>query len=104
MHSRLTASYGVPYNYSGGMSYATSALPAFLMPLCERVAAVCGWVPNSVLVNYYCDGSAALGWHSDQTHELEEGTGVGIVSLGAERHLWFRSKADKQHKVGFLLG
>lgn len=35
-----------------------------------------------------------MGYHSDQTDILEEGTGVAIVSVGESRVLRFRNIAD----------
>jgi len=54
-------------------------------------------------MNYYMDGSSKMGFHSDQTDILEEGTGVGIISLGATRILRFRSIEDKSITKDFAL-
>jgi alkylated DNA repair dioxygenase AlkB len=35
-----------------------------------------------------------MGWHADDTTILAEGTGVGIVSLGATRTLKLRARDD----------
>ncbi|MFT5096791.1 MAG: alkylated DNA repair dioxygenase AlkB, partial [Psychrobacter okhotskensis] len=41
-----------------------------------------GYLPNNCLVNYYLDGSSKMGFHSDDTSQLADGTGVAILSLG----------------------
>merc|ERR1712129_129640 len=41
-------------------------------------------------VNHYHDGRATLGYHSDRTNEMEDGTGVCVISLGAARVISFR--------------
>ncbi|WP_431687688.1 alpha-ketoglutarate-dependent dioxygenase AlkB [Hahella sp. NBU794] len=42
-------------------------------------------------------------YHSDSSEELAPGTGVAIISLGAERRISYRSKADKAHVVTYML-
>jgi alkylated DNA repair dioxygenase AlkB len=44
-----------------------------------------------------------MGFHADSTEELVAGTGIAIVSLGAERDLSFRSQADKHILERYLL-
>ncbi len=93
MRARRTASFGTPYNYSG-MTYPEQP---FLPPIEEirrRVTGAVGFEPNNCLVNYYSDGDAKMGFHADSLVGLGPGTGVAIVSLGAERTLWFRELAD----------
>ena len=69
-------------------------LPA-LQPLCDRIARRLGFVPNNCLLNRYLDGESSMGFHSDSSQELADGSGVAIVSLGAERSIIFRAKADR---------
>lgn len=95
MSARKTASYGVAYNYSQ-MSYPYKAfIPELsaLIPLVERALA---FEPNNCLINFYLDGSSKMGFHSDQTDILAEGTGIAILSLGTTRTLRFRKIADTE--------
>jgi alkylated DNA repair dioxygenase AlkB len=55
------------------------------------------------LANYYPDGTSTMGFHADSTEELEPGTGVAVVSLGAERAITFRSIADRSVTVEYPL-
>ncbi|MEC7121119.1 MAG: alpha-ketoglutarate-dependent dioxygenase AlkB, partial [Pseudomonadota bacterium] len=66
-----------------------------LLPLCQLVEKAIGFYPNNCLLNYYPDGESSMGLHSDATEELQAGTGVVIISLGAERVIAFRNKANK---------
>jgi len=102
MRARLTASFGKAYNYSQ-MSYPFQEMPAPLKDLCEKIQLEMGYEPNNCLINYYLDGKSKMGFHSDQVDILEENTGVGIVSLGAERKICFRQKEDKNQKLDHLL-
>lgn len=102
MKARKTASYGVPYNYSG-ITYAERAMLPCLLPLCDQLERKLGYRPNNCLLNYYPDGKSTMGYHSDSTKELVEGTGISIVSLGAARSISFRSKAEVDRVISYEL-
>ena len=102
MKARKTASFGVSYDYSGITYPQTDMFPA-LDSLCKKIESDIGFLPNNCLMNYYLDGTSKMGYHSDSSEELKPGTGVAIISLGAERHISYSSKEDKEHKVKYLL-
>jgi alkylated DNA repair dioxygenase AlkB len=102
LRSRKTASFGVAYEYSG-MTYPQVEMLAELLSICDRIYEEVSFYPNNCLINYYPDGSASMGFHSDSSEELSEGTGVAIVSLGAERTIVFRSKVDRSIEFSFNL-
>jgi alkylated DNA repair dioxygenase AlkB len=102
MKARKTASYGVSYDYSQ-MTYAARPMLPSLQAVADRVASRVGFAPNNCLLNYYEDGSASMGFHSDSAEELAPGTGVAIVSLGGEREIVFRSKAHRSREHRLLL-
>lgn len=41
-------------------------------------------------MNGYEDASDQLGWHSDNSPEMDDDKPIVIISLGAEREIWFR--------------
>ena len=90
MKARQTASMGVPYNY-GGASYPVAewhpAVWALALTLEERL----GFRATNCLLNLYRGGQNSMGWHADDVSILQPGTGIGILSLGAERTLGLRS-------------
>ena len=100
--ARKTASFGVAYNYSG-ITYPKIEMMAELIPICQKIKSEIGFYPNNCLMNYYIDGNSKMGYHSDSAAELQEGTGVVILSLGAARSISYRSKLDKEHKVEYKL-
>ncbi|MCW8880438.1 MAG: alpha-ketoglutarate-dependent dioxygenase AlkB [Kangiellaceae bacterium] len=102
MKARKTASFGVSYDYSGITYPQTKMFPA-LDSICKKIEVEIGFLPNNCLINYYRDGNSKMGYHSDSSEELRPGTGVAIISLGAERHISYRSKNNKEHKVKYLL-
>lgn len=102
MAARKTASFGNAYNYSQ-ISYPFQPFPQELLNVIKEIEHTLGFTPNNCLINYYLDGKSRMGFHSDQTDILADGTGVAIVSLGATRTLRFRSIADEELTKDFDL-
>ena len=100
--ARKTASFGVSYNYSG-ITYPKTPMMKCLITVCDKIESAIAFRPNNCLMNYYLDGNSTMGYHSDSAEELKQGTGVVIISLGAERTISYRSKLDKEHKVKYKL-
>jgi alkylated DNA repair dioxygenase AlkB len=100
--ARKTACFGLPYNYSG-LTYEVQPMHPLLQPLCVRLEQTLGFEPNSCLINFYQDGRDKMGFHSDEIDNLEDGTQIIIISLGTERKLSFRSKADYAQRLQYLL-
>ncbi|MCA9547625.1 MAG: alpha-ketoglutarate-dependent dioxygenase AlkB, partial [Myxococcales bacterium] len=94
MKSRRTASMGVPYNYTSA-SYPVAPWHPAVQALRERVARAVGFMPTNCLLNDYPTGEHRLGWHADDVSILAPGTGIAIVSLGAERALGLRTRGDE---------
>jgi len=102
MKARKTACFGQTYD-DLGVDYQVVPMHPLLAPLCRSIEDELGFAPTNCLLNYYDSGRSTMGFHSDATHNLAEGTGVAIISLGAERNLTFRSKADPSLLVDFPL-
>lgn len=102
MSARKTACFGLPYNYSG-LTYEQQPMHPLLIPLCTRLEQTLGFAPNSCLINYYEDGRSKMGFHADEIDNLASGTEIIIISLGVERKLSFRSKADYSQRRQYLL-
>ena len=100
--ARKTASFGEAYNYSQ-ITYAVKPMHPLLVPIVDKLEQTLGSRPNNCLLNYYESGDSSMSYHSDSTEELTPGTGVAIVSLGAERSITFRSIADSEEKYHYPL-
>lgn len=100
--TRKTASFGHAYNYSQ-ITYADKPMHPLLVPVVDKLERTIGFRPNNCLLNFYESGDSSMGYHSDSTEELSLGTGVAIVSLGTERSITFRSKADSEEKYHYPL-
>jgi len=102
MQARKTACFGQTYNDSC-VEYHVVPMHPLLIPLCDAIERQVRFRPTNCLLNYYETGRSTMGFHSDATYNLAAGTGVAIVSLGAERKLTFRSKADPSLLIHFPL-
>lgn len=69
----------------------------------ELLEVYLGYRPNNCLLNYYADGNSRMGFHSDSEQQIVPGTGVAIISLGSERTITFRRKADRRGEHDFSL-
>ena len=94
LQPRLTAWYGEPdarYRYSG-KTYEPLPFTPLLLQLKRVVEAASAAAYNSVLLNYYRDGSDAMGLHADDEAELGPRPCIGSLSLGETREIYFRHK------------
>lgn len=99
---RKTASFGVPYNYSQ-ITYPATPFPVELAQIASQLNTTIGFLPNNCLLNYYEDGNASMGFHSDNSVELAEGTGVAIISLGSTRTIVYQNKHNRQTEYRYEL-
>ena len=106
---RLTAWYGdehACYTYSGLKNEPIAWLPT-LHSIKQRLEKQFDTPFNSVLLNYYRDGSDSMGYHSDDEKELGESPVIASVSLGAARRFLIRSRnsgTNKSHRLDLASG
>ena len=100
---RLTAWYG-----DAGKSYTYSGITMQPLPWTDvlrtikaRIEPLSGVEYNSVLLNYYRNGSDSMSWHADDEPELGRNPVIGSVSFGASRVFHFKHKtaADQRQKL-----
>lgn len=101
MRARQTASFGVPYNYSG-QRYERCEMPEVIAQIAARAAELAGHVFTNCLCNRYESGEHTMGYHQDSYEGLKTTSKIAIVSLGATRTLQFRS-LDQQHRRSQVL-
>ena len=87
------AKNGAPYTYGRGRGIRTyesqpaTALLEHLWGIAETYSS-CKY--DVVFLNGYNDQSDHLGWHSDDSPEMDDRRPIAIISLGAERFINFR--------------
>ena len=86
---------GADYTYGSGRGVRTYKS----QPLHNKIEAIWRLAENAantkfdvVFLNGYKDQSDQLGWHADDSPEMDDNRPIAIVSLGAEREIWFREK------------
>jgi alkylated DNA repair dioxygenase AlkB len=102
---RLTAYHadpGVTYRYSG-VAHPAVPWPDYLAPVRRRVEEAAGAPFNSLLLNFYRDGSDSIGYHSDDEAELGDNPIVPSLSLGAVRRFVLRHGRTRE-RLTFDLG
>ncbi|WP_020470306.1 alpha-ketoglutarate-dependent dioxygenase AlkB family protein [Zavarzinella formosa] len=102
---RLTSWHGdagTGYAYSHVELIPEPWTPA-LSEIRERLLAPDGLPFNSVLLNYYRDGSDGVSWHSDDEPELGPAPVIASVSFGAVRRFQFRHRVRRTEKTAIDL-
>ncbi len=87
------ADQGRSYSYSG-LKLIPHPWNPDVLRIKARMEQLCEHSFNSVLLNYYRDGSDSVSWHADDETELGPNPIVASVSLGAERTLEFKPKVN----------
>ncbi len=91
---RQSAWYGTAdYRYSGQIKTAQPWLPV-LLEIKTQVETLTKDSYQGVLLNYYPDGLAGMGWHADDERDLVPNAAIASVSFGATRRF------DLRHKDG----
>lgn len=86
---------GQPYTYGTGAGQRTyhpqpwTTSLRILQVMAERFAGVDNL--ELVFLNRYKDGKDQLGWHADDSPEMDDARPIVIMSLGATREIWFRT-------------
>lgn len=84
-----------PYSY-GNPNFARTYLPTLEWhPLVKGIQTQLEAYLNGVrmevcFLNGYEDGQDQLGWHADDSPEMDDDRPIVTISLGAEREIWFR--------------
>jgi alkylated DNA repair dioxygenase AlkB len=103
---RLSCWIGDPeavYTYSG-TRFKPRPWVEPLSTLRERLQQHCAAPFNSVLANWYRNGSDSMGWHSDNEPELGSAPLIASLSLGANRRFTLRRKSDHSERRVLSLG
>lgn len=79
------------YRYSG-VTFMPEPWTPPVLALTQQVNQALSQKFNCVLLNWYADGSQAMGWHSDDEPELGPSPQIASLSLGQPRRF------DLQHK------
>ena len=96
-------SFGHPYTYGqnkGRRTYAAQPMHPAIARIKQQAEFITSLRLNVVtrfevcFLNRYLNQSDHLGWHSDNSPEMDDARPIAIVSLGVERQIWFRPIPD----------
>lgn len=98
------AAGGQPYTYGVG-PYARTYQSQALHPWIDWIWAKANHAARTnfdvCFLNGYEDGKDQLGWHSDDSPEMDDARPIAIVTLGQARDIWFRERKDCRQSPGF---
>lgn len=89
-----------PYIYgrgAGRRTYYARPYHADILAIRERIEALTKSTFEVCFLNRYLNQSDWLGWHADDSPEMDDARPIAIVSLGVEREIWFRPIQDNEN-------
>lgn len=82
-------------DYSGAPVYTSRPFLAKVKEVMENVNSELGTSLDICFLNLYMNDRNGLGWHSDDSHTIDQNEGIAVVSFGAEREIWWKKKGEK---------
>ena len=81
--------------YDGPREYHSSPYTPYVDMLRRTLNLAFDTRYNVCFLNRYDDQLQHLGWHADDSPEMDHEHPIGVVSYGAEREIWWKEKAFK---------
>lgn len=78
------------YQYDGpqGHVYESVTFNDDVLKIMEHLNFMWGYRLNVCFLNYYENETKSLHWHSDDSHPIDHGNPICVISFGAEREIW----------------
>ena len=105
--ARVLLQRPVPYTYGRGAGvreYMPSAWTPELLVVKKAVEARIGSPMEVCFLNGYDDAKDHLGWHADDSAEMDDERPIAIVTVGSAREIWFRPNIDTLSVDKLVLG
>lgn len=96
----------VPYTYGRGAGvreYLPSPWSPALLAVKAAVEDRLNCPMEVCFLNGYEEAKDHLGWHADDSPEMDDERPIAIVTVGAEREIWFRPNSDTLAVENLLL-
>ncbi len=94
-HEYYVNDFPKPYVYGvgrGRREYLPRPSTQTLLTIRGMVEAMASTKFEVCFLNRYLNQSDQLGWHADDSPEMDDARPIAIVSFGVEREIWFRPK------------
>lgn len=86
--------HNIPYTYGHG-AHARTYEPQAQNPVITTLRMLLEMYTNTkfevCFLNMYLTQKDQLGWHADDSPEMDDSRPIAIISLGVEREIWFRA-------------
>jgi len=92
--NRSFQSYGKPYYFSNEAHEALPIEHPYLIELRKWVCEHSGFDYDQILINWYPDGTAGIGHHSDSEKQLQKGSAIYSFSFGETREFVVKAKKE----------
>jgi alkylated DNA repair dioxygenase AlkB len=95
------------YTYGSGAGRRTYRAKPYherILAIRSSLEVLTGSTFETCFLNRYLDQSDHLGWHADDSPEMDDDRPIGIISLGVEREIWFMPKGEKDKVEKLKLG
>lgn len=86
----------------GDRTYRPKDMPELLSELTKHAEKTCATEFELCFANGYASERQHLGWHADDSPEIDDARPIAVMSLGAEREIWVKpigASADEVEKV-----
>ena len=96
---------GEPYTYGSGAgmrTYWPKEAPEMMAALTKAAEEACGCTFELCFANGYAGPREHLGWHADNSDEIDDNRPIAVMSLGAAREIWVKPRgagADAVEKI-----
>jgi alkylated DNA repair dioxygenase AlkB len=90
--------YNEPYTYgvgNGQRTYLSKPSHPLINVIKNKIELQYGCKFEACFLNKYLDQKDHLGWHADDSPEMDNARPIVIISLGVEREIWFRKLLTK---------
>ena len=97
---------GKPYTYGSGAgerTYWPKPAPDAMAELTAAAETACGCRFELCFANGYAGEREHLGWHADDSDEIDDGRPIAVMSLGAAREIWLKPKGAGPETVEKIL-
>lgn len=95
-----------PYTYGSGRgvrTYEPKPTHAIVEKILGKLKKLTGFDLEVCFLNRYLNQSDHLGWHADDSPEMDDSRPIAIISLGVAREIWFCPQDNKNQVVKVLL-
>jgi alkylated DNA repair dioxygenase AlkB len=104
---RYSNTHDVPYVYGRGMGvreYLPLPWHPAMLDMKSKLESHTLTSFEVCFLNGYENSKDQLGWHADNSDTMDDARPIAILTLGAEREIWFRENGNDETRESLVLG